>query len=141
MPQIQLIDRVVDFPVVLQRRVPTVQTVQLTAEFFRCRSWTGRSHARRCATTDAHGSGVRKLLKSSRCSAFERGGRFHCCAGLAGEVHRQLLTYGGCGGGDGVFVVFLRIFALLRVVLELSASSWSPMAKSSLPSRAPLHNS
>ena len=28
----QFIDRVVDFPVVLQRRVPTVQTVQLAAE-------------------------------------------------------------------------------------------------------------
>ena len=32
MPQIQFIDRVVDFSVVLQRRVPTVQTVQKTGE-------------------------------------------------------------------------------------------------------------
>ena len=32
MPQIQFVERVVDFPVVRQRRVPTVQTVQLTAE-------------------------------------------------------------------------------------------------------------
>ena len=32
-PQIQFIDRVVDFSVVLQRRVPTVQTVQKTSEF------------------------------------------------------------------------------------------------------------
>ena len=31
-PQIQFIDRVVDFSVVLQRRVPTVQTVQETGE-------------------------------------------------------------------------------------------------------------
>ena len=31
-PQIQFIDRVVDFSVVLQRRVPTVQTVQKTGE-------------------------------------------------------------------------------------------------------------
>ena len=32
-PQIQFIDRVVDFSVVFQRRVPTVQTVQKTDEF------------------------------------------------------------------------------------------------------------
>ena len=31
-PQIQFIDRVVDFSVVLQRRVPAVQTVQKTGE-------------------------------------------------------------------------------------------------------------
>ena len=31
-PKIQFIDRVVDIPVVLQRRVPTVQTVQKTGE-------------------------------------------------------------------------------------------------------------
>ena len=32
-PQVQYIDRVVDVPVVMQRQVPTIQTVQKTVDF------------------------------------------------------------------------------------------------------------
>ena len=35
-PQFQFIDRVLAIPVVTQRRVPTVQTVQQNAEIHRC---------------------------------------------------------------------------------------------------------
>ena len=48
------------------------------------------------------------------------------------------LSSGGFGGGDGFFG-FSAFFALFRVVPELSASFSEPsMAKSSLPSRAPM---
>ena len=89
-----------------------------------------RSHARRCATTDTYGSDVRKLWRSRSCSTFERGGRCPCCAGLAGEVHRQFLTVWRLWRWEG----------FSAALTHFSRSSGSSMVKSSSPSRAPLAN-
>ena len=52
-PQIQFIDRVVDFSVVLQRRVPTVQTVQKTDEIPQLQSLDKGDDTRCCTMTGA----------------------------------------------------------------------------------------
>ena len=54
-PQIQFNDRVVDFSVVLQRRVPTVQTVQKTGEFPKLQSLDKVVDTRCCTMTGAWG--------------------------------------------------------------------------------------
>ena len=52
-PQIQFIDRVVDFSVVLQRRVPAVQTVQKTGEIPQLQFLDKVDDALCCMTTGA----------------------------------------------------------------------------------------
>ena len=50
-PQFQFIDRVVDFSTVLQRRVPTVQTVQKTGEIPQLQFLDMVDDTRCCTTT------------------------------------------------------------------------------------------
>ena len=52
-PQFQFIDRVVDFSIVLQRRVPTVQSVQKTGEIPQLQFLDKVGDTRCCTTTGA----------------------------------------------------------------------------------------
>ena len=61
-PQIQFIDRVVDFSVVLQRRVPTVQTVDKTGEIPQLQFLDKVDDARCCTTTGAGGGSAVAVL-------------------------------------------------------------------------------
>ena len=80
MPQIQFIDRVVDFSVVLQRRVPAVQTVQKTGEIPQLQFLDKVVDARCCMTTGA-GLTEQKTVEVPQLQCSEQGGRCPCCAG------------------------------------------------------------
>ena len=81
MPQIQFIARVVDFPVVLQLRVPTVQTVQQTVEFLQVPFLGLVLTARCCASTGAwpYVPVITQRQVLSRCDS----------GGASASVHRQ----------------------------------------------------
>ena len=78
--QIQFIDRVVDFSVVLQRRVPAVQTVQKTGEIPQLQFLDKVDDARCCMTTGA-GLTEQKTVEVPQLQCSEQGGRCPCCAG------------------------------------------------------------
>ena len=65
MPQFQFIDRVVDSSVVLQRRIPTVQTVQKTGVILQVQFLDKVDDARCCTTTGAWVITVQKTVKVS----------------------------------------------------------------------------
>ena len=138
-PQIQFIDRVVDLSVVLQRRVPTVQTVQKTGEIPQLQFLDKVDDARCCTTTGAGSGQSRKLWRFRSCSALTRWTtsllcRSSCrlrCLSSSAELDYD--------GSEGFFQPFWPFFALLWVVPELSAIFRSPRWRRVLCHRGLLH--
>ena len=127
-PQIQFIDRVVDLSVVLQRRVPTVQTVQKTGEIPQLQFLDKVDDARCCTTTGAGSGQSRNLWRFRSCSALTRWTTSLLCRS---SCRLRCLRFSSSAeldydGSEGVFRPFWPFFALLRVLPELSAIFRSP---------------
>ena len=140
--QLQFIDKVIDVSVVQVQQVPRVQSVRRQSRSHSCSSLQ-RGHLSFTCSSSCN----------DRCRVVQTSEN---CEGPAVAVHLNVVDvpvvhvcwrsssrsspYGGYGGVR-VFAVKYGIFRAPPGRLELSASFSEPlMVKSSLPSRAPLHN-